>query len=161
MDSCNLLLKVLLAHDGSMTYALESLTSAPLTATIIQERELESCEYFNFPVIYRETLLESNGKKLVHAVSYTSKAFYTRMGFGPGVPMGAVMKKNKVEQYRDIYLASTSDIDTSILNLLQIPQQQIYKKCYYIYIGNSPQVHMTENFLPELISLTENIGINN
>ena len=152
LECNNQLLRVLLAHDGSMTYALEAIVNSRIMAKVVLVQELDSCSYLNLPVIQRETILESNNKQLVYAISYICKSFYTEMGFGQGIPIGAIMKNQKIAQFRDIYSITYSEIDENLASVLKIPQQKLFKKSYYIYINGVAKLHITEIFLPDLIT---------
>lgn len=153
MECDNLIVRMLLANDGSMSILLEVLMKSKLKAVVIDSQVLVSCEFFDFPVIRREVVLECNAKRLVHAVSYISQEFFTKMGFSEGNPIGLAMIKEKIEQFRDIYSISYPLISESLSNLLQIPIQQLYTRSYYISIKGNPKIHITEILLPDLISL--------
>ena len=159
MEICdNPVLRMLLVHNGTMTHALEALTLGKLIASVIDEKTVETSSYFNSPTIIREVVLEANGKKLVHAVSHISVDFYIEMGFGKDVPLGAIMKEKKLEQYREVYNITCDIIDDSLAQMLSIPQQPLYSRSYFVYIHSSPKIHMIETFLPDLINLP---GISN
>ena len=159
MEECkNPLIRVLLTNDGSMTIALEAILSSKLSASVLPTEVLDSCDFFDFPVIRREVVLESMGRNILHAVSYISKDFYDEMGFGTEVPIGLIMKKFKVEQYRDVYNIVFETIDSKLSELLGIDQENLYRRSYYVYIRGNRKLHITETLLPELIHIINNFN---
>jgi chorismate-pyruvate lyase len=152
MDSCNnALLRVLLSTDGSMTVALESIIQSKISARVLSQSTLESCEFFPSSTTYREVVLESSGKKYIHAVSYIDNKFFTTQGFGCDTPIGLIMKKNKLSQYREIYKTEKGILSQDISEKCEVPVTEVFSRYYFVHTDTTPVIHLVETFLPDLL----------
>ncbi|OMJ91248.1 hypothetical protein SteCoe_6225 [Stentor coeruleus] len=151
MEDCkDPILRVLLTNDGSMTIALQAIVLEKIRAEIIQSLEVMECEYFPCETIQREIVLTCGVGKVLYALSYIRKDFHVRMGFGQGVPIGLVMKNNKIEQFRDVYSIKFEEISEELSQKLNIPRQKLFQRSYHVYSSNQSQMHIHEILLPDL-----------
>lgn len=160
MEQCqSALLRVLMANDGSMTLSLESMLQKKISARILAVDQLESSEYFSSPTTLREVVLESEGKKYLHAVSHIKNEFYAEMGFGTDKPIGLIMREHNVAQFRDVYCIERCEISQEIAEKCGVGSVNTYRRKYFVYVNKKAMMHLVETALPDLLSAVGSEGL--
>jgi chorismate-pyruvate lyase len=152
MEDCrNPLLRVMLTTDGSMTLALEALLQSKISARVLFQETLPTSSFFDSSTTYREVVLESCGKQYLHAVSHIVNRFFSDQGFGSDTPIGLIMKKNKLSQYREIYKIEKIPLPSEIIEKCGVPSAEVYQRSYFVHTGSERVIHLVETFLPALL----------
>lgn len=153
--------KMLLGTDGSVTNLLEVITGSSVEIeTIVQEvipaDQSIASDLMIDPgneVNYRVVKLKKSGtsEPLIYAVSYTPlkrlepsfKEDLTRAD----IPIGAIMKKHRIESRRDITATEVQPADQEMSQIFNIfPREPLLSRNYRIVRHGQPLISITETF---------------
>lgn len=143
-------LRMFLWTDGSMTKALEHLTLAPVTVSLLSEVPVDTspCEGMSGPYIRREVYLKAGEETLEHAVSFwNAEQYQASMGSKNTVGIGRTLRGAKMETHRQILAVRKAAMSAEIAGELQgSPEDTFYQREYLIFKEGVPLTHLTETF---------------
>lgn len=149
-------LRMFLWTDGSMTKALEYLTLAPVTVSIVSEEPADSCpcEDMPGPYVRREVYLKAGETTLEHAVSYwNAEQYQANMGSKNSVGIGRTIRGAKMETHRQILAVRKVAMSEEVaLQLQGTPEDTFYQREYLIFKEGKPLTHLTETFSSQILS---------
>ena len=141
--------------DGSMTKALEYLTLAPVTVSIVSEVPAYSCpcESMSGPYVRREVYLKAGEDTLEHAVSYwNAEQYQASIGSGNTVGIGRTIRGAKMETYRQILAVRKVKMSAEVAGQLQgTAEDTFYQREYLIFKEGVPLTHLTETFSNQIL----------
>lgn len=153
--------KMLLGTDGSVTRLLEVITGEPVkietllqeivtaNETIAEDLNIDVGDEVNYRVVKLQN--SATGETLIYAVSYTPLG---RLDWGfrddlmrADIPIGAILKKHKIESRRDITETLVVPADSKLSKIFNVfVKEPLLSRNYKIIRQGQPLISITETF---------------